>query len=172
MSRVLLLGYGNPGRLDDGLGPAVAAHFEGLGLPNVTVQTDYQLSVELAEELGHHEVVLFADAAVSGAEPFEVREVTPADGVSFSTHSVSPAELLGLARRLFRADCRGFTIAIRGYDFDEFGERLSARATENLTAAVTFVERVLRGDTLDWLAGRAKLEQNTDPKKTMTGTAA
>jgi hydrogenase maturation protease len=172
MSRVLLLGYGNPGRLDDGLGPAVAAHFETLGLPDVTVQADYQLSVELAEELRHHELVLFADAAVSGTEPFEVREVAPADGLSFSTHSVAPAELLGLARRLFHADCRGFTIAIRGHDFDEFGERLSARATENLTAAVTFIERVLRGDTVGLLADRAKLAQYTDPKKAMTDTAA
>ena len=77
-----------------------------------------------------------------------------------------------MARRLFRADCRGFTIAIRGHDFDEFGERLSARATENLTAAVTFIERVLRGDTVGLLADRAKLAQYTDPKKAMTDTAA
>jgi hydrogenase maturation protease len=172
MSRVLLVGYGNPGRLDDGLGPAVAAHFEGLGLPDVTVRTDYQLSVELAEELRYHELVLFADAAVSGAAPFEVREVTPTDGLSFSTHSVSPAELLGLGRRLFGASCRGFTVGIRGYDFDAFGERLSAHATENLAATVGFIERVLRGDTLGLLVERAKLEPRTDPKKAMTDTAA
>ncbi len=172
MSRVLLVGYGNPGRLDDGLGPAAAAHVERLALPEVTVLTDYQLQVELAEELRHHELVLFADAAVSGAEPFEVREVTPAEDLSFSTHSLSPAQLLGLGRRLFRADCRGFTIGIRGHEFDAFGERLSARACENLAAAVAFIERVLRGDTLALLAQRAELEQSTDPKKAVTDTAA
>ncbi|MBN1606809.1 MAG: hydrogenase maturation protease [Polyangiaceae bacterium] len=172
MSRVLLVGYGNPGRLDDGLGPAVAEHLEGLGLPDVTVQSDYQLSVELAEELRRHELILFADAAVSGAAPFEVREVTPADGSSFSTHSVSPAELLGLARRLFGTNCRGFTLGIRGYAFDAFGERLSPQATENLAAAVAFIERVLRGDTLDLLVERAEPEPRVDPKKAMSDTAA
>jgi hydrogenase maturation protease len=171
MSRVLLVGYGNPGRLDDGLGPAVAAHFEGLGLPDVMVQADYQLSVELCEELRHHEIVLFADASISGREPFEVREVAPADGLSFSTHSVSPAELLGLARRLFHAGCRGFSVGIRGYDFDAFGERLSTRATENLTAAVAFIEGVLRGDALGLLVHRAELQPNTDPKQAMNDTA-
>ena len=30
---VLLLGYGNPGRLDDGLGPALAAQVECLACP-------------------------------------------------------------------------------------------------------------------------------------------
>ena len=35
---MLLLGYGNPGRLDDGLGPALAAQVERLALPGVTVR--------------------------------------------------------------------------------------------------------------------------------------
>jgi hydrogenase maturation protease len=172
MSRVLLVGYGNPGRLDDGLGPAVAAHFEGLGLPDVTVLTDYQLQVELAEELGHHELVLFADAAVSGAEPFEVREVPPADDVSFSTHSVSPTELLGLARRLFRADCPGFTIAIRGYEFNEFGERLSSEASANLSSAITFIGEVLRGNSLGLLRQAAQSNREGAAKTAASDTAA
>ena len=67
---VLLLGYGNPGRLDDGLGPALAARVEALALPGVTVQADYQLCLEDAEAAARHDVVIFADAAASGAEPF------------------------------------------------------------------------------------------------------
>ena len=44
--KVLLIGYGNPGRLDDGLGPALAAAVEKLAIPGVTVDADYQLNVE------------------------------------------------------------------------------------------------------------------------------
>ena len=38
-ARVLVIGYGNPGRWDDGLGPALAAELGGLGLPNVTTSS-------------------------------------------------------------------------------------------------------------------------------------
>ena len=37
--RTLLLGWGNPGRLDDGLGPALAETIERLALPGLTVGT-------------------------------------------------------------------------------------------------------------------------------------
>jgi hydrogenase maturation protease len=60
---VLLLGYGNPGRLDDGLGSELAARVQALGLPGVTVDSDYQLCLEDAEAVSRHDVVVFADAA-------------------------------------------------------------------------------------------------------------
>lgn len=44
--RILLIGYGNPGRGDDGLGPALAAAIEAMELPGVTVEADYQLMVD------------------------------------------------------------------------------------------------------------------------------
>jgi DNA-binding response OmpR family regulator len=45
-NRVLVIGYGNPGRLDDGLGPALAETLQRLDLPGVTVDADYQLTAE------------------------------------------------------------------------------------------------------------------------------
>ena len=44
--RILVIGYGNPGRLDDGLGPAVASAMEEFNLPGVSVDSNYQLTVE------------------------------------------------------------------------------------------------------------------------------
>ena len=44
--RVLVLGYGNPGREDDGLGPAFAAEIGQLGRQNVTIVNNYQLMIE------------------------------------------------------------------------------------------------------------------------------
>ena len=43
--RILVIGYGNPGRRDDGLGPALAARLEALALPGVTVESDFQLAI-------------------------------------------------------------------------------------------------------------------------------
>ena len=149
MTRTLLIGYGNPGRLDDGLGPACAQAVETLSLPGVTVETNYQLNVEDAALLAGCDVVVFADASVSGDGPFELRPVAPAEELSFSTHSVGPGALVALARDLYRATPRAFTLAIRGYEFNEFEERLSERATSNLDAAVEFIARAIRHDRLE-----------------------
>lgn len=142
-ARVLLIGFGNPGRLDDGLGPALARRIAALHLLNVTVDSDYQLQLEDAEALQHHDVVIFADAAVSGVEPFFVERVIPSSDLTFSTHCLSPACVLGLSRDLFGAEPATFALGMRGYDWNEFGERLSARARHNLDEAYRFLRHVL-----------------------------
>ncbi|MGV8040140.1 MAG: hydrogenase maturation protease [Thermoanaerobaculaceae bacterium] len=143
-SRVLLLGYGNPGRLDDGLGAALAAQVERLGLPGVQVESDYQLCLEDAETVARHDVVIFADASTTGAEPFSFTRIEPARGMSFSTHSLRPEAILGLAAELFGARTEGFLLGIRGYAFNEYDESLTERGRANLAAAAAFVARVCR----------------------------
>lgn len=139
---VLLLGYGNPGRLDDGLGPALAAQVEYLALPGVTVQSDYQLCLEDAEAAARHDVVIFADAAASGAEPFSFQRVEPSSGLGFSTHSLQPDVVLGLAQQLFGSRTDGYVLGIRGYAFNDYEESLTDQGRANLAAAVAFVRRV------------------------------
>jgi hydrogenase maturation protease len=140
----LLIGYGNPGRLDDGLGPALARRVRELGISRLTVETCYQLAVEHAELASGFDAVIFADAAVGGPEPFDWKPLEPRTTIAFSTHHVSPETILGLAHGLFQSEVQGFALAIRGYEFDDFGECLSPRAQENLTAAVEHVESLLR----------------------------
>jgi len=147
--KTLLIGYGNPGRRDDGLGPALAASFEALRLPGLTVEIDYQLSVEHAALAAEHDVVVFADAAASGPEPFSFRAVEPKGECGFSTHSVSPAGVLALAHELFGGACRGYVLGVRGYDFGEFGEGLSSPARANLAAAVEFLKAGFREGRVD-----------------------
>ena len=81
--RVLVLGYGNPGRQDDGLGPAAAARIEALGLPNVTVEADYQLNIEDGAALAGHDVALFVDASRDAPAPYAIEEVAHDRAVSF-----------------------------------------------------------------------------------------
>ncbi len=137
--KILVIGYGNPGRLDDGLGTAFAARIQALSLPNVMVESNYQLNVEDAELISHHEVAVFADASVDAAEPFEFKPITANDPVvGFSSHSITAESLLGLAEQLFSARPAAYAMAIRGYDFDAFGECLSNAAVNNLEAAVAY----------------------------------
>lgn len=142
--RILLIGYGNPGRFDDGLGPALAEEVARRGIPGLATDSDYQLTVEDAEAVARHEVAILADAAAQGAEPFAWREVTATEEAGFTTHSVQPEQLLGLVRNLFGAKTKVYLLAIRGYKFNEFGEGLSGAAQANLAAATDFVEEWIR----------------------------
>ena len=143
----LLLCYGNPARLDDGLGPAFGAEIEKAALPGVTVDTDYQLTVEDAKTAADHRVVIFVDAAVTGEAPFFFRPVLPRAALSFSSHSLEPEHVLALAGELFGRHPEGYALGIRGYRFNDFGEQLTPEACANLELALKFLLSVLpQGD--------------------------
>ncbi len=141
---VLVIGYGNPGRMDDGLGPALSARLEACALKGVSVETDYQLVVEHAHEIAQHDHVVFADAAIKGEAPFSFTEITvPDHQPPFNSHSLSPEAGMFFARTMFGATTKGYMLGIRGYEFDGFDERLSERAKENLEAAFSFIVKLL-----------------------------
>ncbi len=141
---ILLIGYGNPGRLDDGLGPAAAAAVEAMDLGHVTVESCYQLAVEHAEQASRYSAVIFVDADMIGPEPYNFQRLSPKMDASFSTHSVVPEAILGLAQDVFGATTDGYTLGIRGYSFADFGEELSSQAQENLAVAVQFLSTILQ----------------------------
>jgi len=136
--RVLVLGYGNPGRQDDGLGPAMVAAIAELGKPNVTAFDNYQLNIEDAMDVAQHDVVWFVDASKSGVSPFVIRDVAPALTIDFTSHIVRPEAILAIAQQLYGAAPQAHMLAIRGYAF-EFIEELTAGAVHNLRAAVTML---------------------------------
>ena len=143
--RVLVLGFGNPGRLDDGLGPALADAIAAAAIPGVRAEAPYQLELEDAALAAEHDAVVFADASRTEPAPFGFREVLARTHHEFTTHSLAPETVLGVARDVLGATPRGFVLAIRGEEFDGFGERLSAPAAAHLRAATRFLEDALRG---------------------------
>jgi hydrogenase maturation protease len=137
--RVLILGYGNPGRQDDGLGPAVAEQIDALGWPNVTAYENYQLNIEDALEVADHDVVWFVDAARSGPSAFAFAPLAPAASLEFTSHLVRPEAILAMAHRYYGAAPQAFLLGIRGYEF-EFAEGLTIAARENLKLAVEMLK--------------------------------
>ncbi len=143
--RVLVIGFGNPGRADDGLGPALATGLEKLRIPGLTVESDYQLSIEHAAMVAEHDVVVFADADPQAGGPFYLRRVAPVAGGRFTSHSVAPGEVLHLARSCFAASPEGYLLGMRAEVLDRFGEGLSAQAREGLDAALRFLPGFIEG---------------------------
>jgi hydrogenase maturation protease len=141
--RILVLGYGNPGRQDDGLGPAAAAQIESVGWPNLTAFDNYQLNIEDAMEVAAHDIVWFVDAAKTGPSPYAVRNVSPAATIEFTSHLLRPEAILAIASQYYGASPQAFVLAIRGYEF-EFIEALTPGAGENLRAALAMLTERLR----------------------------
>lgn len=135
-SRMLVFGWGNPSRGDDGLGPAFVG--EATRRPDVELLVDYQLQPEHALDLVGRDEVLFVDASTSTPEPFEVFDVSPGPKVTFTSHHLSPGALLSVFERITgRSAPRARVLAIRGWSFD-LGEGLSERARTNLEAALAW----------------------------------
>jgi len=133
-----VIGYGNPGRRDDGLGVALAAEIESLALHGVTADSDYQLNVEYSADICSVDVVVFADASVNAPEPFEFTRIQPAREITFTTHSVSPASVLAVCQDIYGRCPEAYQLAVRGYSF-ELGEGLTEEAMGNLRRAVEFL---------------------------------
>ena len=141
--RILVLGYGNPGRQDDGLGPAMAAGIDGLGWPNITAFDNYQLTIEDAQDVAEHDIVWFVDAAKVGPSPYDVRGLSASSTIEFTSHIIRPEVVLGIARQYFGKSPRAFLLAIRGYQF-EFVEELTAGAIDNFHAAFAMLKAEIR----------------------------
>ena len=154
MNEILIIGYGNPGRADDGLGPAFAEELEKLNIKNLVIESDYQLSVEHAYDIAKSEVAILVDADASCTEPFEIKKVIPSERFSFSTHSVSPDNLAALSKDFSGVEKDIYLIGIRGYEFNSFKEELSKEAKKNLAKALEALSKVLKYSNMDELRGK------------------
>ncbi len=145
---LLVFGWGNPSRGDDGLGPLCVERLRAARGPAAGAEflDDYQLQIEHALDLAGRQRVLFVDASLTCRAPFEVTLLRAVRDASFTTHAMSPEALMLVFRELHGEDPPPCTLlAIRGEQF-AFGEPPSAAAMSNLTAALQWAEVWLAAD--------------------------
>jgi hydrogenase maturation protease len=139
--RILVIGYGNELRRDDGAGPAVARALDSRGDPRVVVRIVHQLTPELAPELAAARAVVFVDATQS-EKSVCCRTVADAVARSPRGHASDPAWLLGLTAAAFELRPPSWLIGVPTEDF-AVGFGLSARAARGVREAVATVQQVL-----------------------------
>jgi len=146
----LIFTYGNPSRGDDALGPAMFELLEqckqdsGL-LNDVDLLTDFQLQIEHAIDFENRQKVLFVDASVSCAAPYECHQLVAQRDDSYTTHAMSPASVLAVYKHINKREPpAAYLLTIRGYKFG-LGEAMSKRAEKNLQCAYRYI--------LDWKHG-------------------
>lgn len=140
---ILLIGYGNSLRSDDGIGQRLAAIMERrlqAAGEQVNAICQHQLMPELVEPIRHARQVIFIDARVGETPGLVSAEVvTPAAGMGAFTHNASPSTLLGAAQALFGATPKGILISIVGADFG-YGSELSPQLVALLPEIADQVE--------------------------------
>lgn len=164
LKKLLIIGYGNPDREDDGVAWHIQhALIRKLGLlapdsyeaefPQVE-KIDFsfylQLTPEMAEEIAAYKYVCFLDAH-TGNIPEEVRLIDVESDFQRSpfTHHLTPQSLISICESLYENRPEAALLSVRGYQF-LFSRQLSDETTALIPQAVELV--------WEWLIARNVLE--------------
>ncbi|MEI8289174.1 MAG: hydrogenase maturation protease [Verrucomicrobiota bacterium] len=170
-AELLVVGYGNSLRRDDGVGPRVAEAVEALQLPGVRTLTCQLLTPEYADPIARVRRVIFVDAEIvpglefnvqrSGIpnpepstlnrEPILWRKLEPGETSQLMAHSADPRTMLALARDVFGHAPESWWLTIPAIHLG-FGTDYSPAAEVGFHAAVAKIKKLVaanfRKDTL------------------------
>ena len=140
-NKTILIGIGNCGREDDGLGwafldeikPKLPSHFD--------IEYRYQLQIEDAELISHYDTVYFIDAHKDRLENgFNCEKCIPVETHHFSSHELPPETILYLAESIYDKKPKSNIIGISGESFN-LNIGLTESAQQNLISAISFFEK-------------------------------
>ncbi|MCF8378227.1 MAG: hydrogenase maturation protease [Bacteroidales bacterium] len=144
--KILVYGYGNPGRQDDGLGNAFVDKLErwveSEKLDGFEFDSNYQLNIEDAEAIASQDLVIFVDASTEELKDYILTPVNASTNVAFTTHAASPGYIVHLCKNLYNKIPPTYLLHIKGYEW-AFKEGLSNKAVKNLELSFDYMKRVL-----------------------------
>jgi hydrogenase maturation protease len=143
---ILVYGYGNPGRQDDGLGVKLTEELDHWIMDNhlsgIHTDSNYQLNLEDVASIKDFDMVIFADASRENIEHYSFEALSSSDKVEFTMHAVSPSFILHLCNQVFDHHPQAYLLKVRGYEW-EFMEGMTDRAAENLLKAFGYLKEFL-----------------------------
>jgi hydrogenase maturation protease len=154
---VLVVGYGNALRTDDGVGPAVADRLaDDPRLRGVEVRSMHQLTPELAFDASGASLLVLVDAAADApaGDVTVTRLGTEAVAGEVMTHHLDPAGLVGLARELWGSAPEVVLVSV-GVSSLELGDRLSPVVEGAIPRAVDVVAAIVEAHGRAEVPGRA-----------------
>ena len=153
MKKLLILGYGNPDREDDGVAwHILRALTEKLGLAapqdyedefpeseNIDFAFHLQLTPEMAEDISLYEFVCFIDAH-TGNIPEPVRLITVESEFQQSpfTHHLTPQSLMSMCETIYGSRPEAALLSVLGHRF-LFSRQLSEETSNLVPQAVDLI---------------------------------
>ena len=142
-TEILVIGYGNTLRGDDGVGPRVAEAVGHLRLPGVRTLICPLLTPELADPISRAAKVIFVDAAVDTPNEVRWRKLEPNETSQLMAHAADPRTMLALARDVFGRAPAAWWLTIPAVDLG-FREEFSPAVQRGFAEAVKKIEAFCR----------------------------
>ena len=119
-SRLLIIGYGNPLRGDDGVGYQIADQLARLAGDSAKVLTVHQLTPEVTESISGADLVVFIDACFEGQPgTWTCETIRPDPNLSHKfTHYFTPSNLLSYTSTVFGVTPKALLVSVAGGSFD------------------------------------------------------
>ena len=136
---LLVIGYGNTLRGDDGVGPRVAEAVGKLRMPGVRTLICPLLTPELADPISRAGTVIFVDAAVDAPNQVRWRKLEPNETSQLMAHAADPRTMLAIARDVFGHVPEAWWLTIPAVDLG-FREDFSPEAQRGFEAAVEKIQ--------------------------------
>jgi hydrogenase maturation protease len=115
---ILVLGIGNNGRQDDGLGWLFLDFLKEQD-STIDLEYKYQLQIEDAELISNYDKVIFVDATKEITEDgFYLKPCHPSEKYGFSTHALAPETILYLSNTLYNQHPEASILGIQGYQWE------------------------------------------------------
>jgi hydrogenase maturation protease len=144
-----IIGYGNPQRRDDGIGPYVADRLNNVlkHKKEIRILSPHQLEPDLVEELRYARLLILVDAAMDKINGgWQWVKVNPElEDLPYLTHHFKPAFLLGILQALYHQFPQTWLVSVQGEDF-EFGEGLTPQAKKRAHRVVSEIVRFISKD--------------------------
>ncbi|NJR62242.1 MAG: hydrogenase maturation protease [Cyanobacteria bacterium CRU_2_1] len=141
---ILVIGYGNLLRSDDGIGQQIAQSVAAWGMPNVQTIAIHQLTPELAETLETFDIVIFVDAyPISDYQDIQIKLINSSQFNPIMGHTGDPRSLLALAQALYNRVPQTWWVIVPGVNF-EVGDRLSSIAEHHIEIALQKIDHLIQ----------------------------
>jgi hydrogenase maturation protease len=147
--RLLIIGYGNPLRGDDGVGWQIADQLARLAGDSAKVLIVHQLTPELTEPISAADLVVFIDACYEGQPgTWTCETIRPDPNPSHKfTHYFTPANLLSYTSTVFGVNPKALLISVAGRSFDY---------SQDLSPAVAAIVPEIVASVSEWWSADAE----------------
>jgi hydrogenase maturation protease len=154
VSGMLVIGYGNTLRGDDGAGVR-AAELIAMHYPNVHCMTVQQLTLDLAETIAQHAEVVFLDASIAVNKITVTALPTDPRAHTYDSHLLTPVTLVQASHHLYgHLPRRALQIEIPATDF-AFGEHPSPKTMRCVEELAQDFHRIADSPLARWISARA-----------------
>jgi hydrogenase maturation protease len=140
---ILIIGYGNNLRSDDGVGRYLAEMIDQQQLPSVKTLSVHQLTPELVLKITESQAVIFIDAIASLTDEITLQSLEPSQNKTRLGHTSNPEQLLSLCKNLYHKFPSAWLLTIPTNNF-EFGETFSDLTQTAIAPALVILTQLIK----------------------------